>query len=468
MIPAYSGFLALRYLRTRWVNILGTLGVAVAVWALIVVIAVFSGFISEIRQSIRIATPDLLATGFDAEASFEELDALIRADEDVVGTAPRLRHHGMYFPYGRLGQHLQQTRGMVTSPLAFDFVELVGIDAEREKETTGFRTWIEKGAAHGFAPAVPDDPLEVPVALEEKWRREARQPGTPGPLLKASPGVLVSSRRARASQLDLGQQLSVVTARFVDRGEDTDLVQVRRYFTISGCFETNHQILDETTALVGIDALREMLGQHPDDPFAIDLVSDVAIRVRPGADPATVAARVQAALLAAQPGATVLTWEQQNRVFLGAVDQERGMMKLILFAVMLVAAFLIYSTLHMTVTQKTRDIGVLTSMGAAPPGILRIFVLSGGVIGVAGAVLGVVSGLLSAHYLNDINDWSRAKLGVELFPTALYSLDQIPYEIEPGWVTQVAVSALAITLLAAWLPARRAARMDPVRALSHE
>ena len=144
------------------------------------------------------------------------------------------------------------------------------------------------------------------------------------------------------------------------------------------------------------------------------------------------------------------------------------MMKLILFAVMLVAAFLIYSTLHMTVTQKTRDVGILTSMGAAPPGILRIFLLSGGVIGVTGALLGVATGLLSAHYLNDLNDWSRARLGVELFPTELYSLDRIPYEIEPGWVTQVAVSALVITLLAAWLPARRAARMDPVRALSHE
>lgn len=467
MIPAYSGFLAWRYLRTRWVNLLGMLGVAVAVWALIVVIAVFSGFIDEIRSSIRIATPDLLCTGLPLDTSYAELDEVLRADPDVAATAPRLRHHGMYFPYGRVGRRIQQTRGLVTSPLAFDFVELIGVDPAKELETTGLATWIEQGIDDGYPVADPEHPLYVPPEREERWRVRSRQPGTPGPLIDTSPGILLSTRRLATGRLELGQQLSVVTARFVRVDGDTDLVEVRRYFAVAGGFETRHRVLDDTTALIGIDALREMLGQHPDDPFAVDVVSDVAIRVRAGADSAVVAARLQDAL-AADFGASVLTWEEQNHVFLGAVDQERGMMKLILFAVMLVSAFLIYSTLHMTVTQKIKDIGILSSMGAAPSGVLRIFLISGAVVGVVGCALGVVTGVLSAYYLNDVNDWMRARFGVELFPTELYALDRVPYDIEPGWVVQVALLALAITLLAAWLPARRAARMDPVRALAYE
>jgi lipoprotein-releasing system permease protein len=469
VIPAYSGFLAVRYLRTRWVNLLGMLGVAVAVWALIVVIAVFSGFIGEIRRSIRVATPDLLATGLPTGTSYEAIDQALRADPDVAETAPRLRHYGMYFPYGRSGRHIPQTRGMQTSSLAFDFVELIGVDPARERVTTGLDTWLAQGAESGLAVADPERPLHVPAELEERWRRRARQPGTPGPLLGTAPGILLSADRAMLGRIDPGQQMSVLTARFVRRGEDTELVEVRRYFTMAGCFETRHRVLDQTTALVPIDTMREMLGAATEDPFAAstDLVSDVAIRVRDGADPAEVGARLQQAL-AAGFGATVLTWEEQNRVYLGAVDQERGMMKLILFAVMLVAAFLIYSTLHMTVTQKTKDIGVLSSLGGSPGGVLRIFLLSGAVIGVVGCGLGVITGLLSVHYLNDVNDWSRRQLGVELFPTDLYALDRIPYEIETGWVIQVVVLALAITLFAAWLPARRAARMDPVRALAYE
>jgi lipoprotein-releasing system permease protein len=143
-------------------------------------------------------------------------------------------------------------------------------------------------------------------------------------------------------------------------------------------------------------------------------------------------------------------------------------MKVSLFAVMLVAAFLIYATLHMMVTQKVKDIGILTSLGATPRGIAAIFVLCGGVIAVVGCSAGLAIGILSAHYLNDVNDWFDASFGVELFPTELYDLDRIPYRIEPDWVAQVLIAASVLALLVAYLPARRAARMAPVKALSYE
>ncbi len=98
MPAAFSWFLATRYLVTRRVNALGVGGVAVAVWALIVVIAVFSGFIGEIRDSIRTSSPELLLTNLapDRDHSYEALREVIEADQDVLATAPRLSHYGIY------------------------------------------------------------------------------------------------------------------------------------------------------------------------------------------------------------------------------------------------------------------------------------------------------------------------------------------------------------------------------------
>jgi lipoprotein-releasing system permease protein len=140
----------------------------------------------------------------------------------------------------------------------------------------------------------------------------------------------------------------------------------------------------------------------------------------------------------------------------------------VLFAVMLIAAFLIYATLHMMVTQKTKDIGILTALGGGPGDVGSVFTRCGLVIGVLGASSGVVLGVVSVVQLNPINDWMQREFGIALFDHSLFDLPAIPYRLEPGWIAQVAVAALAMSLLVAWLPARKAARLSPVKALSYE
>jgi lipoprotein-releasing system permease protein len=170
------------------------------------------------------------------------------------------------------------------------------------------------------------------------------------------------------------------------------------------------------------------------------------------------------------PGAApeVLTWEQQNAVFLGAVDLERAMMTLVLFVVMLIAAFLIYATLNMMVAQKVKDIGILTALGGAPAAVGAIFTRCGFVIGVLGGLLGLGAGILSTIWLDAFDKWMLHTFGFELFPSEMFDLPQIPYQLESGWIALVALAALALSLLVAWRPARRAARMHPVEALSYE
>jgi lipoprotein-releasing system permease protein len=233
---------------------------------------------------------------------------------------------------------------------------------------------------------------------------------------------------------------------------------------LAGAYHTGHRSFDDNVVLADIEFVRRILGYAADES-PVELCTQVAIAVRPGVDPSAAAARLQDVV---QPvcGGRVLTWEQQNATFLSAVDQERRMMKICLFAIMLVAGFLIYATLHMMVTQKVRDIGILSAMGATPRGVQTIFLTAGLAISLVGCGLGAAAGVASAVYLNPINDFSRERFGRELFPTDVYALDRIPYRLEARWVMQVLGAATALALVVAWLPARRAARMHPVAALA--
>jgi lipoprotein-releasing system permease protein len=135
---------------------------------------------------------------------------------------------------------------------------------------------------------------------------------------------------------------------------------------------------------------------------------------------------------------------------------------------MLVAAFVIYATLHMMVVQKVKDIGIMAAIGGTPRGIGAVFLLGGFVVAALGAALGTLIGALSVHWLNPFNQWLYETTSLELFPRALFDLPEIPCRLEPAWILQVTLGAMLLALVVAFVPSRKAARMNPVNALSYE
>lgn len=482
MAATFSWFLAIRYLVSRKINLIGMIGVALAVWALIVVVAVFSGFISDIRANTKNASPDLILTGLPDDASYAAIAPGIEADPDVVATAPRLRQESLLFPHGRMPRTVNHTDPMPMSPLAFDFVEVIGVDFERETAISDVASWLAAAprSRGGFDLdlADPQNPLAIdPDALDASRRVLRLDNRDRGQVtLRTPPGILLGY--TRTGNLLPAHELSIVAAR-PEAGPSGKPVlrKMRRVFALAGGFRSKNRVFDQTKALVDIEVLRTSLGHDQFDPDSIDLVTDIGIAVRPGADLDAVAARI-----ADRAGGVgrVLTWEQQNALFLSVVDQERGMMKLILFTVILVSVFLIYATMHMMVTQKIKDIGVLSAMGATRQGVRNVFLLCGVTIAVFGCLGGAFIGWATATWLDEIDGFIADTVatvggwfgfdtgGWSLFPRTLYALDRIPTEVEPAWVLQVSLGAFAMTLLAAWLPARRAATFEPVRALGYE
>lgn len=484
MGPAFPWLLARRYLLSRWINVLGVLGVSVAVWALIVVPSVFAGFIADIYTEVRGTSPDLMLTGLPHDTAYEPLRKALAADPDVVAVAPRLRHYGAIYQRSG-GADRTFAADADFSSVGTNFVQLIGIDPASEAKVTPFATWLSNARSaivqvskSQHAPELGPE-LQVPGELERKGRRAHGLPTSDSDEWRSIwPGMLLGGRRlAGMPLLRAGYPIDLVAVAWTQNGAKdggSGVTTLKKTFACAGAYSTGARLFDEVTALVAIEPLRELLGESALDSNSIELVTDVAIRARDGLSEHQLAAigkrlrALVAPVLGKDSSAEVLTWREQNTVILDAVDLERAMTTAVLFAVMLIAAFLIYATLHMMVTQKTKDIGILTALGGGPGDVGSVFTRCGLVIGFLGASSGVVLGIVSVVQLNPINDWMQREFGIALFDHSLFDLPAIPYRLEPGWIAQVAIAALAMSLLVAWLPARKAARLSPVKTLSYE
>ena len=194
LFPAFAAFLALRFLFARRINLIGVVGIAVGVWALIVVVAVFSGFISDIRGGIRQVSPDLLLTEIPSDASFEQVDAVLRADPDVVATAPRLRYHALYFRHGWGSSTTRSGSGELNKQASdYDFVELIGIDPLREVEVTELLQQVL--LPQSWETRSPQELFEIPGEMVQRWR--SLLPSRGGLLVETFPWTLQNLRNSR-------------------------------------------------------------------------------------------------------------------------------------------------------------------------------------------------------------------------------------------------------------------------------
>ena len=167
-------------------------------------------------------------------------------------------------------------------------------------------------------------------------------------------------------------------------------------------------------------------------------------------------------------GMMAYDWRQSNGSFFNALQVERNVMFLILTLIIIVAAFNIVSSMIMLVKDKGRDIAILRTMGASRRSMLKIFILTGGMIGIAGRAAGAALGIGFAANIETIRQWLQGLTGTELFSAEIYFLTKLPAEINWSEVLSVVAMALCISLLATLYPAWRAAKLDPVEALRYE
>ena len=164
----------------------------------------------------------------------------------------------------------------------------------------------------------------------------------------------------------------------------------------------------------------------------------------------------------------VYSWADLNRSFFGALKVERNVMFIILTLIIIVAAFNIISGLTILVKNKTKEIAILRTLGVSKNSVTKIFFLIGFTIGSLATLTGVTFGILFSYYIEEIRILITTIFNIKLFPEEIYFLNQMPSEINIGYILIISFFSLIITFLATIFPSLSAARLDPVKALKYE
>ncbi|MDA0835980.1 MAG: FtsX-like permease family protein [Planctomycetota bacterium] len=235
--------------------------------------------------------------------------------------------------------------------------------------------------------------------------------------------------------------------------------------TIVDTFESGMSEYDSNLVFCNLEHLQQVRGMI--DPRTGEKgFTSIQIKLKDYHDADAVVDRLKAEF---EPGLfSVKTWEQKQGPLLAAVDIESAILNVLLFLIIAVAGFGILAIFYMIVVEKTRDIGILKALGASSNGIMTIFLSYGLALGAVGGGVGVIVGLLFVKYINGIEAFISMIIGRKVFDDRIYYFPSIPTSVNPWMVFWVALGAIVIAMLASILPARRAARLHPVKALRYE
>jgi lipoprotein-releasing system permease protein len=408
-------FIARRYLagrkRGRFLSLITLIavgGIFVGVMALITVIAVMTGLQRDLQQKILGSNPHIYV--------FEQ-----------GGSGFRMNN------YGAVLAKVRSTPGVVS---AQPFVMTqVGIMRGQ---------YAVAGQILGIDPRATGAPM---TDIERQIRRGELKFG---PTRSGEAGVLVGRR--------LADKLSVLTGDVITVGgfenireTPTGLMPPIRKYEVTGIFTTGMYEYDSNNMYVELPTVQDLLSLDS------TTVSGIAVNVRDPWKADAVSDSLHARL--SFPYYTN-DWQELNASLFSALKLEKLAMALILFLIVLVAAFNIISTLIMVVADKTREIGILKSMGLTRGSVLRIFVLQGLAIGLIGTALGTGGGLGLVALL--------AKYQFITLPGDVYFIDRLPVALDPFDVVWIIGASLVIAFAATIYPARQASKLMPVEAIRHD
>jgi len=402
-------FIARRYLTARrrqafisLISAVSIAGVGVGVAALIIALALMTGAQGELRDRILGSTAHVYVYG-----AFPDLDAAVKrvSIDGVAGAAPAI-----------LGPVLMIANHQV------GFASLKGVDPAHEPSVTEIEAALERTSPG--------------VTLKDLQNRRA----------DAKDAIMLGEDLAKMLGVSRGDDVLVVTAELTSALYG--LVPRQRRFEVVGIFKLGFYELDNSLGLISMPTAMDLLQREAPDYLQLRLTDPNRageIRERLSRE-LGVAYRVE-------------DWTQVNKELYSALWLEKVAISLAIGLIVMVAALNIVASLVLLVMEKTRDIGILRTMGATSGVIRRIFILQGVTIGLIGTTAGTVLGLIVCFVMDR---WKLIKM------PDVYQITYLPFRVEAMDVVTVVVIAMVICLLATIYPSRLASRIDPAEALRNQ
>jgi len=443
----YKLTLAFRYLFKRRISYLALGAVALCVFIVVVVMTVMTGLVSDFKSKNHSFTGDCVA-GTESLVGFpyyEDFMRILDSADFVEGVSAAINSCALVGAEGS-----QQNIGL----------EIIGIDARRHSRATGFGETLHynKGDASRAFELTGDANLPGCVVGIDLWLQrsskggyyyELSPPATPmavtcfpltirGALAKAGTG-LVNTRTFYLSDFSESGLARVDSSVVYLPFEDTQalcglLSPVKRASWLHIKFRPNVKLED------GCQKVQMLWAKFCDQMN--------------GKENAELLAQVR-----------VQSWKQHRRQFIAAMEKEQVMLTAMFGLVGLTTVFVVFVVFYMIVSHKSRDIGVLKSIGASFGDVVALFLGFAGALGVAGSALGIAAGLLFLRDINAIENWLFERFGFQLWDRTIFAIGEIPNRMDLTMVSVVVCCAVLACLAGAVLPTVRAAKSRPVETL---
>lgn len=406
----YELFLALRYLRARQKRrlvrvtaLIAVVSIAVGVAALMFALALAHGFRDEMRDKILGGTAHLTVMRADGQPIPDHNGITTRiAAIDGVAAAMGTTYDG----------------AVVIGPKDSAYVVLRGIDGAAPPAVAELDKSIIAGDAASLFESDPE-------SADNRDR----------------PRVVLGSELAARTGLQVGDAAEVISAQ-AGSGSST-----KRSVRVAGIFRSGLFEYDSTWVYLSLDSAAAFTGgQHA--------ASVISVRLRDFDSVKEIAAKVQQLL-----GGSYRTvdWQEANRPLFTALALESRVGAIIIGLIILIAALNITTTLILVVTERRRDIAVLITLGATGRSIMSVFVIEGAIVGLVGAIAGVVLGVIAIL--------TADRYHLISLPADVYSISNVPLSLNLRDAVLAAAVAIVLSVIATLYPARAAAGIRPAEML---
>lgn len=405
-------FIGLRHTRAErkngfisFISFISMIGLTLGVAVLITVLSVMNGFDRELKSRILGMVSQARVVSYEILPDWQQLSDAIKTDNsDVIATAPFIELQGMLTAHG-------QVSGVVVTGI------------------------------------VPEHERQVSIIDEHMIAGELDK------LQAGEFGMVLGRTMVDNMGLNIGDKVTLVLPEASPSA--AGVIPRFKRFTLVGIYTISPEI-DST---MGFIAMRDagVLLRLPDGAQGIRLKMNDIFK---SPDAARRAQAISPERLIAED------WTSTHGNLFSAIQMEKAMVGLLLFLIIVVAAFNIVSSLVMLVTDKKADIAILKTFGASPKLITQVFMVQGMIIGVIGTVVGTILGVTFALTVSDLLGFINNFFGLHLFDA--YFVNYLPSQVKIKDVLLITSASFLLSFLMTIYPALRASKVQPAQALRYE
>lgn len=403
-------FIAVRYLRARkkgFFSLLTTFiaigGTTLGVAALVITLAVMSGFQNDIRNKLLGIQPHIIINKIDGQPfkNYEQIEEKIKENKNVKGSSPFIYKQGLI-------------RGTQSSVSTGILIKAVNYEAEDY---------------------IVD--LSKKITISD-IRFDNKKIG--------SKNIIIGSEVAKIIGVTAGDDVILM---FPGNSLSFNSIPKMYKFTVSAITHSGMYDFDSSLGFMDLDIAQSMFNMSGE-------ITGISVQTTVFDKAVTVAEQLQESISFPY---RAKAWIEMNKNLFSALKLEKIMMFLILGLIIIVAAFNIISNLLLLSVQKSKEIGILSAMGFSKLSIAKIFFYEGLIVGSIGTILGIIIGLIISLILKYFEIFK--------LPKGVYYVDKLPVTIIPGDIVMVAISAFIITVLAGLYPAYQVSKLDPLEAIRY-